>query len=49
MTDDLQDLSTVYTLGKLLGKGQFGITKEATEVETGKVYACKSIAKRKLM
>lgn len=45
----LQDVTEVYTLGKILGKGQFGTTRLATEKATGKDFACKSIAKRKLL
>ena len=45
-TDSLRDL---YSLGKELGRGQFGITYLCTEKSSGHVYACKSIAKRKLV
>ncbi|CAK0786958.1 Calcium-dependent protein kinase 2 [Coccomyxa viridis] len=45
-TEDVNDL---YTLGKVLGRGQFGITRLATDKKTGKDFACKSIAKRKLL
>ncbi|GLT93377.1 hypothetical protein SLE2022_111730 [Rubroshorea leprosula] len=38
-----------YTLGKKLGQGQFGTTFLCMEKATGKEYACKSIAKRKLL
>ena len=37
-----------YDLGKVLGKGQFGVTRLATDKKTGEVLACKSISKRKL-
>ena len=37
-----------YTLGKELGRGQFGVTYLCTENSTGLQYACKSISKRKL-
>ncbi|KAK8632612.1 hypothetical protein V6N13_073002 [Hibiscus sabdariffa] len=37
-----------YTLGTKLGKGQFGTTFECTEKGTGKKFARKTIAKRKL-
>ncbi|CAM8989542.1 unnamed protein product [Rhodiola kirilowii] len=43
------DITKHYTLGKELGKGQFGITYLCTEVATGHLYACKSILKRKLI
>ena len=42
-------MTQLYSLGKILGKGQFGTTRVAEEKSTGKVYACKSIAKRKLV
>ncbi|XP_021901192.1 calcium-dependent protein kinase 1-like [Carica papaya] len=38
-----------YALGRKLGQGQFGTTFLCVEKETGKSYACKSIAKRKLL
>lgn len=38
-----------YSMGKKLGQGQFGITFLCVEKATGKEYACKSIAKRKLV
>lgn len=37
-----------YSLGRKLGHGQFGTTFLCLEKSTGKEYACKSIAKRKL-
>ncbi|XP_044496846.1 calcium-dependent protein kinase 21-like [Mangifera indica] len=42
------DIKQFYTLGKELGRGQFGITYLCTENSTGHSYACKSILKRKL-
>ncbi|KAL0365816.1 UNVERIFIED_CONTAM: Calcium-dependent protein kinase [Sesamum radiatum] len=38
-----------YTLGRKLGEGQFGTTFHCIEKGTGTEYACKSIAKRKLL
>ncbi|KAL0338727.1 UNVERIFIED_CONTAM: Calcium-dependent protein kinase [Sesamum angustifolium] len=38
-----------YTLGKKLGQGQFGTTFLCLEKETNKEFACKTIAKRKLI
>lgn len=46
---DLQDVTNVYIMGKVLGRGQFGTTRLATQKSTGKDFACKSIAKRKLL
>ncbi|KVI00060.1 Calcium-binding EF-hand, partial [Cynara cardunculus var. scolymus] len=42
------NLKDVYSVGKKLGQGQFGTTFLCVEKETGKEFACKSIAKRKL-
>ncbi|CAM8989304.1 unnamed protein product [Rhodiola kirilowii] len=38
-----------YNLGNKIGHGQYGTTFLCVEKETGKHYACKSIAKRKLL
>uniref|UniRef100_A0A0E0E7P4 non-specific serine/threonine protein kinase n=1 Tax=Oryza meridionalis TaxID=40149 RepID=A0A0E0E7P4_9ORYZ len=46
---DSERLKDLYTLGKKLGQGQFGTTYQCVEKATGKVLACKSIAKRKLV
>ncbi|XP_060168751.1 calcium-dependent protein kinase 5 [Lycium barbarum] len=45
-TPNIRDL---YTLGRKLGQGQFGTTYLCTELSSGTEYACKSIAKRKLI
>ncbi|CAN1133872.1 Calcium-dependent protein kinase 2 [Linum perenne] len=42
-------LKEYYNLGRKLGHGQFGTTFLCVEKVTGKHYACKSIAKRKLL
>lgn len=42
-------LKEYYNLGRKLGNGQFGTTFLCMEKGTGKEYACKSIAKRKLV
>ncbi|KAJ4825771.1 Mitogen-activated protein kinase cpk1 [Turnera subulata] len=44
-----EHLKEHYNLGRKLGHGQFGTTFLCVEKETGKEYACKSIAKRKLL
>uniref|UniRef100_A0A2P2JLU1 non-specific serine/threonine protein kinase n=1 Tax=Rhizophora mucronata TaxID=61149 RepID=A0A2P2JLU1_RHIMU len=44
-----EDVKSLYTTGKELGRGQFGVTYLSTENSTGKRYACKSISKRKLV
>ncbi|MBA0696860.1 hypothetical protein Goari_003382 [Gossypium aridum] len=38
-----------FSLGRKLGQGQFGTTFLCVEKSTGREYACKSIAKRKLL
>jgi len=43
-----EEIRKLYTLGKELGRGQFGITYTCKENSTGNTYACKSILKRKL-
>ncbi|KAI3823385.1 hypothetical protein L1987_04820 [Smallanthus sonchifolius] len=42
-------LKEYYNLGPKLGHGQFGTTFLCVEKTTGKQFACKSIAKRKLL
>ncbi|KAI3988291.1 hypothetical protein MKX01_012080 [Papaver californicum] len=44
-----EDVKSHYSLGKELGRGQFGVTYLCTENSTGHSYACKSISKRKLV
>ncbi|KAK9078685.1 hypothetical protein SSX86_002742 [Deinandra increscens subsp. villosa] len=43
------NLKHFYTLGKKLGQGQFGTTFLCIDKASGELYACKSIAKRKLL
>ncbi|XP_057778701.1 calcium-dependent protein kinase 1-like isoform X2 [Salvia miltiorrhiza] len=43
------NLKEFFTMGKKLGQGQFGTTFLCVEKSTGTQYACKSIAKRKLL
>ncbi|CAL0317540.1 unnamed protein product [Lupinus luteus] len=45
----MEDVKTTYSIGKELGRGQFGVTHLCTHKATGKQYACKTIAKRKLV
>ncbi|XP_052201199.1 calcium-dependent protein kinase 8-like [Diospyros lotus] len=42
------NISRQYDLGRELGRGEFGITYLAVDVETGEKFACKSISKKKL-
>ncbi|KAI3992753.1 hypothetical protein MKX01_021714 [Papaver californicum] len=44
-----EDVKSHYSLGKELGRGQFGVTYLCTQNSTGHTYACKSISKRKLV
>lgn len=44
-----EDIKEKYSLGRELGRGQFGITYICTEISSGKKFACKSILKRKLI
>ncbi|CAL0302142.1 unnamed protein product [Lupinus luteus] len=45
----MEDVRATYSLGKELGRGQFGITHLCTNKATGQQFACKTIAKRKLV
>ncbi|KAI3692670.1 hypothetical protein L6452_32491 [Arctium lappa] len=45
----MEDVRTLYTIGKELGRGQFGVTHLCTNKQTGEQFACKTIAKRKLV
>ncbi|KAL6563746.1 Calcium-dependent protein kinase 17 [Orobanche gracilis] len=44
----LEDVRATYTIGKELGRGQFGVTYLCTHKQSGEQLACKTIAKRKL-
>lgn len=46
---DTDNFKEFFSLGKKLGQGQFGTTFLCVEKATGHQYACKSIAKRKLI
>ncbi|KAL3653316.1 Calcium-dependent protein kinase 17 [Castilleja foliolosa] len=49
LTSDVGYLTkSTYTMGKELGRGQFGVTHLCTHKQTGEQFACKTIAKRKL-
>ncbi|XP_057441438.1 calcium-dependent protein kinase 17-like [Lotus japonicus] len=45
----MEDVRATYSMGKELGRGQFGVTHLCTHKATGKQFACKTIAKRKLV
>ncbi|CAI9773435.1 unnamed protein product [Fraxinus pennsylvanica] len=44
-----EDIKAHYSLGKELGRGQFGVTRLCADIATGLQYACKSISKKKLV
>ncbi|XP_010675716.2 calcium-dependent protein kinase 33 [Beta vulgaris subsp. vulgaris] len=44
-----EDVKMHYTLGKELGRGQFGVTYLCVDKTSGQQYACKSISKKKLV
>eukprot|EP00262_Sarcandra_glabra_P010769 TRINITY_DN261_c0_g1_i3.p1 TRINITY_DN261_c0_g1~~TRINITY_DN261_c0_g1_i3.p1 ORF type:complete len:545 (+),score=110.18 TRINITY_DN261_c0_g1_i3:114-1748(+) len=44
-----EEVKSYYTLGKELGRGQFGVTYLCNENSSGSAYACKSVSKRKLV
>ncbi|KAL9444474.1 hypothetical protein AB3S75_017629 [Citrus x aurantiifolia] len=44
-----EDVKLHYTIGREVGRGEFGITYLCTENSTGLEFACKSIPKRKLV
>ncbi|XP_058100328.1 calcium-dependent protein kinase 1-like isoform X2 [Magnolia sinica] len=45
----MEDVRSTYIFGRELGRGQFGVTYLCTHRETKQVFACKSIATRKLI
>lgn len=45
----MEDVRSMYSIGKELGRGQFGVTHLCTHKATGEHFACKTIAKRKLV
>ncbi|KAL7111768.1 hypothetical protein ACP275_05G110600 [Erythranthe tilingii] len=45
----MADVHSVYTFGRELGRGQFGVTHLVTRRATREAFACKSIATRKLV
>ncbi|KAK8545053.1 hypothetical protein V6N12_025907 [Hibiscus sabdariffa] len=45
----MEDIKATYNIGKELGRGQFGVTYLCTNKATGEQFACKTIAKRKLV
>ncbi|CAI0404116.1 unnamed protein product [Linum tenue] len=48
-TEQTSSLTEKYVLGEQLGWGQFGVIRVCTEKSTGELFACKSIAKDRLV
>ncbi|CAN1267372.1 Calcium-dependent protein kinase 13 [Linum perenne] len=48
-TNQVSNLKERYVLGEQLGWGQFGVIRVCTERSTGELFACKSIAKDRLV
>lgn len=44
-----KDIADQFSLGRVLGKGQFGTTRIAIQRATGEQFACKTISKRKIV
>jgi serine/threonine protein kinase len=44
-----EDVKALYVFDKVLGKGQFGVTRLVRERSSGQQFACKTISKRKLV
>ncbi|GMI94661.1 calcium-dependent protein kinase 17 [Hibiscus trionum] len=44
----MEDVESSFSMGKELGRGQFGVTHLCTNKTTREQFACKTIAKRKL-
>ncbi|CAI5962933.1 unnamed protein product [Closterium sp. NIES-65] len=44
----LSDVRKVYQLGKELGRGNFGVIREAVDWVSGERFACKSVNKKRL-
>eukprot|EP00250_Pteridium_aquilinum_P014434 c21985_g1_i1 orf=264-953(+) len=49
LNNPFSDVREEYTIGRELGRGNFGVTRACTHKATGKKFACKSIPKRKLI
>lgn len=47
--NQISNLKDQYNLGEQLGWGQFGVIRACTDKLTGEVFACKSIAKDRLV
>lgn len=45
---EFEDITQYYAVGKVIGKGRFGLIREVACLETHQVFACKSILKNNL-
>ncbi|GAB2229220.1 hypothetical protein Droror1_Dr00023357 [Drosera rotundifolia] len=45
----MEDVKAMYSFGKELGRGQFGVTHLVTHKQSGEHFACKTIAMKKLV
>lgn len=45
---DFRNICEFYALGKVIGKGRFGLIREAAHRESKKLFACKSVLKKNL-
>ena len=46
--DDEAVIESMFTMGKKLGQGSFGIVREALDINTGKKWAVKAVNKEKV-
>lgn len=46
--EDERQIEDIYEFGDVLGKGSFGVVKEATNKETGRRWAIKAVNKEKV-
>lgn len=46
--EDERQIEDIYEFGEVLGKGSFGVVKEARNKETGRVWAIKAVNKEKV-
>lgn len=47
--EDERQIEDIYEFGEVLGKGSFGVVKEATNKETGCRWAIKAVNKEKVL
>jgi len=47
--DDELELDNMFSMGKRLGQGSFGIVREAVDISSGKKWAVKAVNKEKVI